>query len=180
MEKKINILIIEDVPADAELVEHELRKEKIEFSSKRVDTKKDFLRELKDFVPDIIISDFCLPQFNGMAALELAKGLAPLTPFIICTGSMNEETAVECMKAGAADYVIKEHLVRIVPAVKNALEQKQIREKKEQAEKALMLSALEWQTTFNAIKDGICLTDLNGKLIRCNKAMTKNSRLYLE
>jgi len=173
MEKKINILIIEDVPADAELVEHELRKEKIEFSSKRVDTKKDFLRELKDFVPDIIISDFCLPQFNGMAALELAKGLAPLTPFIICTGSMNEETAVECMKAGAADYVIKEHLVRIVPAVKNALEQKQIREKKEQAEKALMLSALEWQTTFNAIKDGICLTDLNGKLIRCNKAMTK-------
>ncbi len=180
MKKKLKILILEDVSTDAELVEHELYKEKIEFSSKRVETKKDFLRELKYFTPDIIISDYRLPQFNGMEALELVKKLAPSIPFIICTGSMNEETAVECMKAGASDYIIKEHLVRISPAIKSALESKRIREEKERAEKALQLSSREWQTTFNAINDSLCLIDLEGKILRCNNVMTKLVKLTIK
>ncbi len=172
MKNKLNILILEDVATDAELIELELRKEKIAFSSKRVDTKTDFLRELKDFNPDLILSDYMLPQFDGMTALWLVKELAPSIPFIMVTGSMNEETAVECLKAGAADYVIKEHLARIGPGVRAALENKQTREKKEKAEKALRLSAQEWQTTFNAMSDGICIIGVERKIRRANQTMT--------
>ncbi len=171
MKKKLKFLILEDVPTDAELVKRELRKEKIDFSSKHVVTKKDFLRELKGFAPDIIISDYQLPQFNGMEALELVKKLAPSTPFIICTGSMNEETAVECMKAGATDYVIKDHIVRISPAVKSALEKKLLSEEKKRADNALLTAAREWQTTFNAMDNGVVLISPDKKIIRCNNAM---------
>jgi DNA-binding NtrC family response regulator len=113
MDKELQILILEDEPNDVELIEWELNKAGIVFTSKRVETRKDFIRGLKDFKPDIILSDYKLPQFDGMAALELTKELVPSVPFIIVTGSMNEETAVECMKAGATDYVLKAHLARL-------------------------------------------------------------------
>jgi two-component system cell cycle sensor histidine kinase/response regulator CckA len=172
MQKKLNVLILEDVPTDAELVIRELRKEKIDLTSRVVETKEDFLRELKEFAPDIIISDYKLPQFNGMQALELVKELTPTTPFIICTGSLTEETAVECMKSGATDYVIKDHIVRINPAVKGAIEKKLINEEKKRAEIALRTAAREWQTTFNAMDNGVALMSQDKKIIRCNNAMS--------
>ncbi len=171
MKEKLNILILEDVSTDAELLVHELRREKIEFASKIVDTKKDFLRELNDFEPDMIISDYMMPQFTGMEALELVKEHTPFIPFIICTGSMNEEVAVECMKAGADDYVLKNHIVRIGPAVRSALAKKLISEKKKRAEDALRAAAREWQATFNAMDNGVALVSLEKQIIRCNNAM---------
>jgi len=173
MDKELRILILEDAPSDAELLERELRKGEIPFSSKLVETREGFLKELIDFAPDVILSDYKLPQFDGMAALELTKELSPIIPFIIVTGSMNEETAVECMKAGAVDYVIKDHLVRIVPAVKRALELKKIREEKTKLEEALWNSAREWRTTFDAVNYGISLLDSERKIIRCNKAFAE-------
>ena len=171
MDKGLRILILEDVPADAELMERELRRAGFGFSSKLVDTREDFLKELKDFAPDIILSDYMLPHFDGMAALEITKELAPTIPFIIVTGSMNEETAVECMKAGAADYVIKDHLARIGPAVEGALENKRVREEKARLEEALWTAAREWRATFDALNDPLALMDPEGKIRRCNKAM---------
>ena len=171
MTEKLKVLILEDVPTDAELVERELRKAKLGFSSKRVETREDFIKALQDFASDIILSDYKLPQFDGMAALELKKELAPNIPFIIVTGSMNEETAVDCMKAGAEDYVIKGHLARLGPAVKGALESKRVKEEKERLEKALWTSAREWRATFDAINDPVVLMDLEGRIRRCNKAM---------
>jgi diguanylate cyclase (GGDEF)-like protein len=88
---------------------------------KRVETEEDFVRALDEFKPDIIVSDYLMPSFNGMTALKLALEKTPLTPFIIVTGSMNEETAVDCMKAGATNYVIKQHLRRLGPAVLRAV-----------------------------------------------------------
>ena len=135
----LRVLILEDVPRDADMVERALRKAGVSFESRRVETREDFLEGLDRFAPDIVLSDYTLPSFDGMRALQLAQERAPLTPFILVT-AMNEEVAVECMKAGAADYVTKEHLVRLAPATRAALARASVRREKESAERALGLS----------------------------------------
>src|SRR5512136_1146690 len=122
MGKKIRILILEDVPADASLMEHELRKAGITFITKRVDTREEFIKGIQEFKPDLILADYTLPSFDGLSALAIAREQCPELPFIFVTGSLNEETAVECMKSGATDYVLKDHLIRIGPAVQGAWE----------------------------------------------------------
>jgi len=168
---ELRILIAEDVPTDAELVERTLREAGIEFTSRRVDKRDDFLKQLEDFSPDLILSDYSMPQFTGLEALELVKERYPAIPLIIVTGSMNEETAVECMNRGAADYLIKENLARLGPAVERTLGNKRIREDKEQAEASIIRSARQWRTSFDAISDTVCLLDLQGTVQRCNKAL---------
>lgn len=116
MGKEFRILILEDVVADAELIEHELRKAAIEFVSKRVDTREAFLKELKDFAPDIILADFTLPLFDGISALEITKEQCPDVPFIFVSGTICEGLAVEGLKKGATDYVFKDRLLRLVTA----------------------------------------------------------------
>ncbi len=138
MDKILKVLMLEDVPTDAELIERELRKADIIYTAKRVDTRDGFLKELKEFKPDIVLSDYALPTFNGMEALVLTREASLTLPFIIVTGSLNEETAVECIKSGASDYVIKENLVRIGPAVKSSLEKKLAMEERQRAEEALI------------------------------------------
>src|SRR5665811_2239552 len=98
MKEPLKILFVEDVYADAELVWHELTKSDIIFEKLLVDTKGDYLAALESFEPDLIISDYSLPQFDGLSALFLKNDLKPFTPFILVTGSINEEIAVESMK----------------------------------------------------------------------------------
>jgi two-component system sensor histidine kinase/response regulator len=125
MKDKIKILIVEDVTDDAELAAREIKKSIPTCSYKVVDNQKDYLDALIHYSPDIILSDYTLPCFDGLTALKLAQKQAPLIPFIIFTGSQNEDIAVECMKAGASDYVIKEQIKRLGPAVVHTLEQKE-------------------------------------------------------
>ena len=106
MKRELQILVLEDVPTDAELMERQLKNAGVDFVSRRVDDKASFLRELEQFPPDIILSDYSMPQFNGMEALELLQEQEKSVPFIVVTGSINEETAVKCIKSGAADYVL--------------------------------------------------------------------------
>ena len=131
----VRVLLLEDVAADAALVELELRRAGLDFTLRRVDTPSDFQRALREFHPDVIVSDHNLPQFSGAAALQLAREIAPGTPFILVTGSLDEETAVEYMKSGASDYILKDRLARLGPAVLGALERKrmerQLRERDE-------------------------------------------------
>lgn len=158
MEKELKILLIEDNTRDAELVEHELHKLDIEFVFKRVDTEKEYLKSIKEFSPDIILSDYNLLSWNGMRALELAQKNCPKVPFLIVTGSINEETAVECLKAGASDYITKEHLIRLVEAIKGAIH----KQKKEEllGENQAMLKIITENVT-----DLIAILDLEGKRI---------------
>ncbi len=135
MNDKYKILFLEDNINDYDLAVREIRKSKIEFDTKLVSTKEDYESALTAFNPDIIISDYMLPAFNGMAALEIKKKISPFIPFIILTGSMNEETAVTCMKAGADDYVIKEHLARLSSAIISSIDKSKIHIQKELAEK---------------------------------------------
>ncbi len=144
----IRILLAEDVPTDAELVLIELQKASIQCCSTRVDTETDFLAALKNFKPDLIISDYMMPAFDGMRALALAKRFAPKIPFIIMTGSMNEETAVACMKAGATDYVIKKHCSRLPFAVLEAVSQCREHEEKQATERMLLESEGRYTSLF--------------------------------
>ena len=137
MNNPIRILIVEDLPTDAELCEREVKLALPRSVFRCVETEDEFLAALETFVPDLILSDYSMPRFDGMTALTLAREHAPETPFIILTGSTNEETAVACMKAGAWDYVIKEHMRRLGSAVSAALEQKQVRRERRMATEAL-------------------------------------------
>ncbi len=130
MLKPIKILILEDLPSDAELAQRQLKKHLGESVIRIVDSRDDFINELNNFEPDLIVSDYNLPSFDGLSALKLTLEKDPSIPFIILTGSMNEDTAVECMKAGAWDYVIKEHNKRLGTSAISALEKRRVLDEK--------------------------------------------------
>jgi PAS domain S-box-containing protein len=153
----LKILFVEDLPSDAELAVLELRKEGLKFEHIRVDTRDEFIIALNEFRPDIVISDYMLPSYNGMQALTDARELNPFIPFILYTGSMNEETAVECIKAGATDYIIKEHMTRLPYAVKEALEQHRIKIEKRASDLLLKENEEKLQSIFSAAPVGIGL-----------------------
>src|SRR5688572_14627800 len=164
-EDALRILILEDVPMDAELVEYELERARIPFSARRVDSRDEFLRELEEFRPDVILSDYTLPRFDGMAALSLARERAPSIPFLIVTGSVNEETAVGCMKAGATDYLLKSNLARIGPAIEAALERSRAHAQKTQAEAALAASERRFRSLVQNSSDLVTIVSPDGTIL---------------
>jgi PAS domain S-box-containing protein len=122
MDESLRILILEDRATDADLAEYELAEAGIEFTSERVMTQNEFLKALEEFYPDLILSDYDLPQYNGALALTDAKKVCPDTPFILVTGAVGEDRAIEILTQGAKDYVLKNRLQqRLVPAVRRAL-----------------------------------------------------------
>jgi len=123
MKKKLRILILEDVEEDATLIDRILTKERVEFTRVRVDTRHDFTNALTDFQPDVILSDHALPQFNSIEALEICKQKKINVPFILVTGAVSEEFAVNCLKCGADDYVLKSNLSRLPRAIQYAIRQ---------------------------------------------------------
>ena len=129
--------MLEDNPVDAELAGHTLRRGGVRFTHVRVETERDFVRELEDNPPELILSDYALPGFDGYAALEIAKIKAPNTPFIFVTGTMGEEVAIETLKNGATDYVLKHRLARLVPSVHRALREAQERIERRRAQEQL-------------------------------------------
>ena len=122
MKTKFKILHLEDTPADAELVERELKKGKIQFEKLVVGNKTAFEKALKEFAPDIIISDHTLPSFDSKEAINIIKQKGIKIPFILVTATVSDEYAVEIMKAGADDYILKDRLHRLPQAVLNAME----------------------------------------------------------
>jgi diguanylate cyclase (GGDEF)-like protein len=138
MPTSLNLLVLEDSPNDAELMIETLREAGFDPSFRRVDTKDAYLREL-DQPPDFILSDYSMPQFTAQDALQLMKERGLDLPFIIVSGCMGEDMAVECMKAGAADYLLKDRLARLGHAVTQALERRRLVEEKRQAEQRLFL-----------------------------------------
>jgi PAS domain S-box-containing protein len=130
-----------------------------------VDKEDDYLEYVKDFEPDLIISDYSLPQFNGMTALLLRNQVAPLIPFILVTGSINEEVAVECMKAGADDYILKENLSRLGTAITNSIIKLKLAKEKKATEEELQKSELRLQKAQFIAHIGNWELDLSTKLM---------------
>src|SRR5256885_11442249 len=116
----LRVLLVEDVEDDAELVVRALTSAGIACRSRRVQSESALREALQHFIPDIVLSDHSLPQFNAHDALRVVRSERPHTPVIIVTGSLDEETAAEYIKAGAADYIVKQRLHRIGPAVRRA------------------------------------------------------------
>jgi signal transduction histidine kinase len=130
VKNEIQILLLEDDPRDAELVRHALRHGGSSFVVEHVDNKRAFTQQLEQRVPDLILSDFSLPTIDGYTALAIAREKCPDVPLIFVTGTLGEETAIETLKSGATDYVLKHRLSRLVPSVHRAL-----REAKERTER---------------------------------------------
>lgn len=140
VKKEIHILMLEDDSADAELTKFALRKGGLNFSLARVESKEEYIRQLKERPPALILSDYSLPGFNGHKALEIALEECPQTPFIFVTGTMGEEVAIETLKSGATDYVLKTRLSRLMPAVVRALREAEQRSQHRRAEEQLRQS----------------------------------------
>jgi PAS domain S-box-containing protein len=168
------------MPSDMELAERELIKNGISFISIRVDTQEEFKKNLDSFKPDIIISDYSLPSFDGMQALKLLLEHDGTIPFIVFTGSMNEETAVACMKAGATDYIIKEHTKRLPFAVREALLKKKMSLSRDRAEKELAQKKEELNNYFDNALDLFCIVSTDGLFVRLNKAWERVLGLRVE
>jgi CheY-like chemotaxis protein len=159
--KNLKILLLEDNDDDADLIRLELKSGGIAFTSIVVDTREDYINGINEFEPDIIISDHSMPQFNSAEALKIYKTYLKeqnrSAPFILVTGTISEEFAVQCIKDGADDYILKDRLQRLPSAVKNAMEKCDIENENQKAasEKLLLLERYEYVTkaTSDAIWD---------------------------
>ncbi len=171
MEKDLRILILEDQISDAALIERELRKGGITFTLKRVDTEADFVREIDAFLPDIILADYKLPSFNGLASLAITRQKYKDLPFIMVTGTIGDELAVETFKMGANDYVLKDRLARLVPSVKKALHEREERSKLKQSEEALRASEAKYRQLYENMMDAFGAADTTGRIIESNTAL---------
>lgn len=169
-ENSLRILFLEDIEADKELAVHELKRSGLNFSSIRVETKEELQEQVIKFAPDLIISDYSLPKYNGMLALRFMKEAHPSIPFILFTGSINEETAVECMKAGADDYIIKEHLSRLPFAVREVLKKFEALTEKLAVQKALIESEEKFRSYVINSPSIILILDRNGIVKYLNRS----------
>jgi PAS domain S-box-containing protein len=167
--KEIRILILEDVAADVVRINHELRQAGMTFRSKRVDTRADFLEELRHHPPDVILSDHGLPSFDGFTALAVARDQCPNVPFIFVSGSQGEEFAIETFKSGATDFVLKEHLDELAPAIERALRAAGDRAKRQESDTESRENEELFRLVMEGIKDyAIFMLDREGRVIFWN------------
>lgn len=131
---KLRILSLEDSALDAELIQRELQRAELDYLWNRVQTRPDYERAIQEFQPELILADYKLPAFDGAQALAMAKKLCPDVPVIVISGAVGEETAVELLKTGATDFVLKDRLGRLVPAVKRALREVESQQARRKAE----------------------------------------------
>src|SRR6266571_2798224 len=161
----VRVLMVEDVADDAALIERELRRAGITGAARRVDSERGYREALQTFAPDIILTDHSLPTFGAADALRIALLAAPDTPVIVVTGSLDEETAAEYIKAGAADYVVKHHLERVGPAVLRALDLRRARTEQARAEEARRQGEERFRALIEHGADVVALVAPDGTLL---------------
>lgn len=164
------VLILEDSPEDAELCERELRKASLPVFVRRVANRAAYTTALHTFAPDLVISDYTLPQFNGAEAFEMLQSCRPESGFILVTGSLSEEIAVECLKQGMDDYLLKTSLVRLPAAVKNTLNKKASERERVRAEEALRESESRLSAIIESAMDAIMTVDAAQQIMLFNPA----------
>jgi DNA-binding NtrC family response regulator len=162
MKKALRILVLEDDPTDLLLINHALTRGGLSCDTTRVETKDDFLRELENEPVDMILSDHGVPEFDGFAALAIAREQYPDLPFIFVTGAMGEETTIATFECGATDYVLKNHLDNLAHAVRRALREAEERAKRREAE-------VDRERLIQALKDALAkVKALHGLLPICS------------
>lgn len=176
MPTSLRLLILEDEPLDAELIVTTLEDVGYSCEWHRVETKEDFLERLVDFSYDLILADYRLPSFDGLTALKLFKKRDANSPFIIVSGTLGEELAIESLKAGATDYVLKQRLQRLGPVVKRALREKEEQRRLKQAEDELRKLSQAVQQSPSSIM----ITDTDGYIEYVNPKFTEVTGYVLE
>ena len=147
----LRILLIEDNPADAEITVRELKRSALEFEWRRVETAEDLTRECDEFAPNIVLSDFAMPRFDGLSALEIVRRMRRDVPFIFVSGTIGEETAIQSLRSGANDYVLKSNLSRLPTAVRRALKDAAEGAQKLETEEALRLRDRAVEVSVNPV-----------------------------
>src|SRR5438445_12844650 len=166
------LLLVEDVADDAALIVAELRRAGLAFTSQRVDSETALRDALHQFVPDIVLSDHSLPSFGAREALRMVRTERADTPVIIVTGSLDEETAAEYIKAGAADYIVKHRLHRLGPAVRRAVALKQAVRDAAAAAEAQAQSEQRFRKLVEFSSDVITLLDGGGNIVYSSQSVT--------
>lgn len=163
----IRVLILEDRPEDAELMVHELRRSWFDPACVRLETESEYLEQLKS-PPDVILADYRMPQLDAPRALELVQGLGLDIPFLVVSGAIGEDAAVAMMRQGATDYLLKDRLRRLGPAVRRALADRQIRQEKREAELALRASEARFYSFMNHSPALAFIKDRDGRILYMN------------
>ncbi|MEW6491706.1 MAG: ATP-binding protein, partial [Cyanobacteriota bacterium] len=158
--KPLHILLLEDSPLDTELIQAHLTDGEINGEFVRVETRTDFLKILEKDCFDLILADYSLPSFDGISALKIAHSICPEVPFIFVSGALGEELAIETLKSGATDYVLKQRLDRLVPAIQRALREASERLERKQAQEALAESEQRLKLALKTAKLGSWELDL--------------------
>src|SRR5581483_459005 len=174
MEQKTRIVLVEDADADAELVERELEKAGVSYEIRRAQTRQALMHALEEFSPDLVISDFTLPAFDGLSALGLVRERSPDTPFIFVSGTIGEEAAIRSLTQGAADFVLKGNLKRLVPAIQRARREAAERAARRQSEEALREAEQRYESLVELSPDPIYVVT-DGIIVFINDA---GARLY--
>lgn len=159
MDEKLRILMLDASPADCELIGNELRRAGISFTAERVEDRKGFETGLEEFSPDLVLSDYWLPSFDGISALAVARRRLPDVPFIFVSGALGEELVIDALKNGATDYVLKVSLSRLVPAVRRALRESEEVAARKLAQDRLRESEERLKTVFGSVPTGILIVD---------------------
>ena len=170
MNKPFRILILENNPADAKLMQFELEEAGILFTAKVVMTEKDFISELQSFSPDLILSDYDLPLYTGQSALSDAKRHCPDVPFILVTGAVTEDRAIDILTNGAVDFVMKNRLAKLPVAVRRAMEEVGEHKARKKAEAEVRSASLYARSLIEASLDPLVTISTDGKVMDVNRA----------
>ena len=166
---KIRILIVEHDQADLELIEYELAKSVLNFLIRTVKTECAYVDALKEFEPDVILSDYSLPSFDGAVSFKLRQSLAPDTPFIFVSGTIGEEHSIEYIKRGVTDYVLKDKLFTLVTKVERALKESREMKLRKEAEQQKEFDRNNLKALLNNTHDLMWSVDRNFNLITSNE-----------
>ncbi|OGA24292.1 MAG: hypothetical protein A3I02_06465 [Betaproteobacteria bacterium RIFCSPLOWO2_02_FULL_67_26] len=173
MDKELRLLMIEDVQHDAELEVRELKRAGMRVVHRLVETEGAFREALRDFRPELIISDFSMPHFDGMWALSLAHELVPDVPFLFVSGTIGEEYAIRALKNGATDYVLKNNLVRLPSAVERALQEKEVHAARRRAEEEIKHQRAFLRQIIDLDRSLIFAKDHQGRFVLVNQAVAE-------
>ncbi len=169
----IRILLVEDTPTDAELTLRELSRSGIQHEARRVDTEAALRHELDSFQPDVVLSDFSMPHFDGMSALKVVRQYQPDTPFIFVSGRIGEELAIDSLKMGASDYVIKTNLSRLPSAVTRVMEQVEQRDARRRIENELKEVNQMFRAFMENMPGAAFIKDVDGRFAYANHGLDK-------
>ncbi|MDE2360063.1 MAG: EAL domain-containing protein [Betaproteobacteria bacterium] len=173
MDRPIAILLLEDSAEDAELVMRALRKANIDAAVQRVSSEAEMERVLASAPPELILSDYNMPEFGGGRALQIARTRCPEVPFIFVSGTIGEERAIEALHDGAVDYVLKDNLARLGPAVLRAVQEAAEHERRGKAERALEAAEKRFRLFMQHLPAAVLMKDLEGRITFANPSFER-------